>query len=103
MSQITQMGELEVRDYLIHRGDTGEGEGVALIWLAPTCPIPKHARVSSAPGPNRNLVLSTPGFKLTLMSVERECFDMALTQGLHVIWQRPCGSVVTFLLGPKPG
>lgn len=46
------MERIELTDYVIHRGDTGEGggDGVALIWLGPTCEIPRDAVVTAAGG-----------------------------------------------------
>lgn len=93
--------KIELTDYLMHRGDTGEGEGVALIWMEPTCDLPRTGFVAPVAGRSRNLRVVGDDFELTLLGVDRECYEMALARGLHVIWQNPLGGIESFLLQPK--
>lgn len=88
------MHELKLTEYILHKGDTGSGEGVALVWLHGPCPIPKeaaihvhHPRASSG-----DLTIHFDQERITLKSVVAECYGVIKAcAGLHIIHQ-PVGA-----------
>lgn len=97
------MERIELTDYVIHRGDTGEGggDGVALIWLGPTCEIPRDAVVTAAGGRPARLCIQGKELEIALLGFDPECYALAREKGLHVIWQARSGGVESFRIPPK--
>jgi len=94
--------EITLTDYLMHRGDTGTGDGVALIWTEPTAPPPRNANVLAKVEASRELCIRCEGYALVLKGVESSCYSLALEAGLHVVLQSATGQVESYLLTPTP-
>ncbi|WP_455233370.1 hypothetical protein [Geopseudomonas aromaticivorans] len=85
------MIQKRMTDYLLHCGDTGEGLGVALIWLEPHFPLKEGAMVRRAGPAGQDLQLVGTGMEITLVGPAQECLDLArATRRLYVIHQ-PAG------------
>lgn len=100
MSSNATPSEVTLTDYLMHRGDTGAGEGIALIWTGPTTPPPRDAMVRAQLDASRELRIQGEDYALVLKGVEASCHSLALKAGLYVVLQSATGQVESYLLPP---
>ncbi|WP_455233203.1 hypothetical protein [Geopseudomonas aromaticivorans] len=88
-----------LREYILHRGDTGEGEGIALIWLDAECPLTGHATVSLAGPQGCDILIAEAGRLITLPAADEACLAIIrATKALHIIHQTPQGKPQSFKL-----
>ena len=82
-----------LNEYILHVGETGEGEGLALVWTNGPCLVPYNAKVSAASGSNYSLLIRGTEYQLTLHAVSKPLFQMAIEKGMHIIKQSNSGAV----------
>lgn len=82
-----------LNEYILHVGETGSGEGLALVWTNGPYLVPNDAKVCAASGSNQSLLIRGAEYQLTLHGVNKPLFQMAIEKGMHIIKQNHAGTV----------
>lgn len=87
-----------LNEYILHIGETGSGEGLALVWTNGPYLVPDDAKVCAANGSNQSLLIRGSEYELTLHGVSKPLFQMAIQKGMHIIMQNSAGAVQSQLI-----